>query len=655
MFTLFKFQVMRNLYLLFFPLFCNAAFAQNKYIDSLKTLTSSKVDTIRFWAYSELIWELKDKDKKSALKYGVDLLNESKKSDKKRWIAQGYNDIGIIYYRGGNLKLALENFEPSLAIRKKLGNKKDIASSLSKIAVVKAENKEYNKALELQLEVLKIYEELKILPYIAQTCNNIGQLCNYTKNFLLVRKYLSRAYAIGEKLKDANTMSLTMFALATNYYNLKNIDSAIVCYDIAKGKFKTAGNLAGYATSCSNLGQMYQEQGKSKAALLAYKEAIEIGKSINDSSSVASFESHYADFLITENKLGEAEKILLNALAISKKLGHGNIEVNNFQQLTNLYIQTKNSEQAAFYFKKYQTIKDSIFSNENARQFSEMQTKYETERKETEIKLLKQDNEIKDFGLKQNRLFILGLIVVLLALIIVGYLWQNRAKLKQNLELEATRTVLRESQLKAVIGSQEEERKRFAADLHDGLGQIISAVRLSISKENPQKETIDHAVSLLSDMNAEIRNIAFNLMPQALMNDGLEPALQQFAARINRAGGAQVSVQAFSLAEKMTSETKIALYRICQEWVNNVLKYSHCSTISIQLVQHPDELVVTIEDNGKGFDPHILTYSQGNGWKNINSRLALIKGSIEIDSQQNREGTTVIISAPRFGLTVSYP
>jgi two-component system, NarL family, sensor kinase len=149
-------------------------------------------------------------------------------------------------------------------------------------------------------------------------------------------------------------------------------------------------------------------------------------------------------------------------------------------------------------------------------------------------------------------------------------------------------------------------------------------------------------------MNAEIRNIAFNLMPQALMKDGLEPALQQFAGRINRAGGPQVSVQAFDVVEKMTTEIKIALYRICQEWVNNVLKYSGSTTISIQLVQHPDELVITIEDNGKGFDKHLLTQSQGNGWKNINSRLALIKGNIEIDSQPNRGGTTVVVSVPQL-------
>ncbi len=620
------------------------SYSQDKYLDSLKSLTASKIDTIRFWAYSELTWILKDRDKKSSLKYATDLLNEAKESDNQKWIAQGYNDIGIVYYRGGNLKLALENFEPSLAIRKKLGNRKDIASSLSKIAVVKAENKEYNKALELQLQVLKIYEELNILPYIAQTCNNIGQLCNYTKNYVLVRKYLSRAYAIGEKLNNANTMSLTMFALASNYINLNKIDSAIVCYDIAKIKFKTADNLIGYATSCSNLGQMYMKKGRNKEALSAYLEAIEVSKSINDSSSLASFESHLAEFLIAENKLKEAEKILLNVLTISRKLGHGNIEVNNYQQLTTLYIQMKNPELANFYFNKFVNVKDSIFSNENAKQFSEMQTKYETEKKESEIKFLKQENELKDARLDQNKLLIVSLAGVLLGGIALGFMYRTRIQLKQQAELEATRATLRESQLQAVIGSQEEERKRFAADLHDGLGQMISAVRLGLSKENVEKTSVNHALSLLNDMNGEIRDIAFNLMPQVLMKGGLEEALKEFATRINRSGGVHINVQTFDLNNNLSSEHRIALYRISQEWVNNVIKYSGATSISIQVVQHPQELVLTIEDNGRGFDPTKLTLSQGNGWKNINSRLHLIKGTIEIDSQEDRANTTVIIS-----------
>ncbi len=105
-------------------------------------------------------------------------------------------------------------------------------------------------------------------------------------------------------------------------------------------------------------------------------------------------------------------------------------------------------------------------------------------------------------------------------------------------------------------------------------------------------------------------------------------------------------MQTFDIDNDMPSEHRIALYRICQEWVNNVIKYSGGNQISIQLVKHPQELVLTIEDNGKGFDANSLMESQGNGWKNINSRLHMIKGAIEIDTQKDRQGTTLIITVP---------
>ena len=132
-----------------------------------------------------------------------------------------------------------------------------------------------------------------------------------------------------------------------------------------------------------------------------------------------------------------------------------------------------------------------------------------------------------------------------------------------------------------------------------------------------------------------------------LVNNGLSDALTEFANRINRTGKVQVSIQAFDLNLQIPTQHKIALYRICQEWVNNILKYADASRISIQLVQHESELVIIIEDNGGGFDATQLVQSQGNGWKNINSRLGLIKGGIEIDSVPGRDGTTVVITIPQ--------
>ena len=135
-------------------------------------------------------------------------------------------------------------------------------------------------------------------------------------------------------------------------------------------------------------------------------------------------------------------------------------------------------------------------------------------------------------------------------------------------------------------------------------------------------------------------------MPQVLIKGGLEEALSELAYRVNSTGKVEISVSAFDLEADIQPDRKVALYRVCQEWINNVIKYSACTKIEVQLVQHADELVITIEDDGNGFDPTTLAISTGNGWRNINSRLTLVHGQIEIDSTPSRQGTTVTISVP---------
>jgi signal transduction histidine kinase len=297
-------------------------------------------------------------------------------------------------------------------------------------------------------------------------------------------------------------------------------------------------------------------------------------------------------------------------------------------------------------FMSYTAVKDSLFRKEKSKQLAELQTRYDTEKKESAIRFLQQENDLKDAHLQRNRVVMWALVLLAIALLFLGYLIRNRMALKQKAELEETKTALREAQLHAVITSQEEERRRFASDLHDGLGQLISAVRLNLSHSQLEKKSVDHAVEVLNEMNTEIRNIAFNLMPQVLMRGGIIEALQELATRINRSDRIKITIGAFDLVPIHETPKKVALYRICQEWLNNVIKYSGCTQINVQLVQHHQELVITIEDNGSGFDTRALTQSVGNGWKNINSRLALVHGTIEVDSMPERPGTTVIISVP---------
>lgn len=474
--------------------------------------------------------------------------------------------------------------------------------------------------------------------------SNIGIVLKAQGDYKQALSYYKQALVFYRELGEKLGETACHANLGAVYFNLAKYDSALYYSLLAEKEFTEQNVQQFLPTALVNAAVAYDKLGKTTQAKAYLLRAKKLDESYDSKKDLAIVLIHLAGIYKSEGDYVSASSSANQALEIAKKIKARQEVMDARLALSEIYLSKKDFASAYREYKEYISVKDSLFRQEKSKQIAEIQTKYETEKKESEIKFLKQENELKDARLDQNKLLIISLAGVLLGGLALGFMYRTRIQLKQQAELEATRATLRESQLQAVIGSQEEERKRFAADLHDGLGQMISAVRLGLSKENVEKTSVNHALSLLNDMNVEIRDIAFNLMPQVLVKGGLEEALKEFATRINRSGGVHINVQTYGLDNDLSSEHRIALYRISQEWVNNVIKYSGATSISIQVVQHPQELVLTIEDNGKGFDPTKLTQSQGNGWKNINSRLHLIKGSIEIDSQVGRENTTVVIS-----------
>lgn len=211
---------------------------------------------------------------------------------------------------------------------------------------------------------------------------------------------------------------------------------------------------------------------------------------------------------------------------------------------------------------------------------------------------------------------------------------------------------VKEAYIHAALELQKNERKRFAQDLHDGFGQLISALRLNISRlnetDNIQNKfgVVEKSESILKEMHTEIRNIAFNLMPATLIQYGLKEAIREFAQRINSSGKVQIDIDIHGLEERLDELQEISLYRVIQEWINNILKYAEAQKIQIQLVKHENEISVMIEDDGMGFDQKLLKNSKGNGWRNIQSLLNHINASLDLDTSPNRKGNSLIIEMP---------
>jgi signal transduction histidine kinase len=245
----------------------------------------------------------------------------------------------------------------------------------------------------------------------------------------------------------------------------------------------------------------------------------------------------------------------------------------------------------------------------------------------------------------------LGSIAVTVLLIsLLGYRsYRQKQKIQQHriAELETQQQL---TATEAVLKGEEQERTRLAKDLHDGLGGMLSGIKYSfntmkgnlvMTPENTQ--AFERSMDMLDSSIKEMRRVAHNMMPEALVKFGLETALKDFCSEINQSGALAINYQSYGLEGVQIEQTiSITIYRIVQELINNTMKHAAAKTAIVQVTKSNDRLTVTVEDDGKGFDPGILTQAKGIGWTNIESRINFLKGKLDIDTQEGK-GTSVLI------------
>jgi two-component system, NarL family, sensor kinase len=205
----------------------------------------------------------------------------------------------------------------------------------------------------------------------------------------------------------------------------------------------------------------------------------------------------------------------------------------------------------------------------------------------------------------------------------------------------------------AVLKGEEQERTRIAKDLHDGLGGMLSGIKYSLGN---MRDTIipgsdgqlalERNMDMLDSSVEEMRRLAHNMMPETLVKFGLDTALSDFCNNVNQSGALQVSYQSFKIENLQLDQVRaVALYRVVQELVNNTMKHAAAKSAVVQVSRTGDVLSVTVEDDGKGFNPKLLQQGNGMGWANIHNRIEFLKGILDVKSEP-RKGTSVHFEVP---------
>lgn len=219
-------------------------------------------------------------------------------------------------------------------------------------------------------------------------------------------------------------------------------------------------------------------------------------------------------------------------------------------------------------------------------------------------------------------------------------------------------TLLREAEkmvIRSLIEGEDNERKRVAKEIHDSLGQSLTAASLnlnamqgSLSQMNKQdRERFGLGLGFLNAAIEESRNIAHNLMPKAIDDFGLLPSIRSLFSQIEKSADIKISFyENLRDSTRLSRNVELNLYRITQEALNNVLKHANASKIFVQLLLHKSEIIYTFEDDGKGLDlPSLTPESKGMGLKSINNRVKAMSGIFEIDSSPGK-GTAITIQIP---------
>ena len=203
--------------------------------------------------------------------------------------------------------------------------------------------------------------------------------------------------------------------------------------------------------------------------------------------------------------------------------------------------------------------------------------------------------------------------------------------------------------LNSILKGQEDERSRMARDLHDGVGGMLSGIKLNLSSmkgnmiiHEKDAQLFNRSIVQLDNAIAEMRRVAHNMMPEALIKFGINEAVQDFCDGINQSNAVKMKYTSIDL-QPMEKSTEIILYRIIQELSNNAIKHAAAKNIFVQLNQHQKGLSLVVEDDGKGFDP--LQITRGAGLQNVQSRVDYLKGNFTIESQPG-EGSSINVEIP---------
>ena len=559
-------------------------------------------------------------------------------------IAKDY--LGIVYRDLGQFEKA-----KTLSLEA-ISFSKDSLTNASAYTNIGAANRQmglYREALKYYLKALKIYEDAPDLHKIATVNNNIGTVYNYLGINDKAVEYHTKAIKIFESLSNRKGISNAYNNIAIIYANDGELEKALSNFKYSLEIERELQDKKGIAESSNNVGAVYYYMQEIDSALYYFDQSANMERLIGNYAGVGASFNNIAQVLLENNRVAES-KVYIDSSYYYAQKSKTTVDIESALLTYSEYYEAKNDLKSALnYFKEYSKFKDSTLNVETNKEVVELETKYETEKKEKEI--LSQRTEIAEKQLNINRknTQLIGLAVVAILISILGYLLYNQQKLK-NKQLQ------KEAELKEALARIEtqnelqEQRLRISRDLHDNIGAQLTFVISSIEnlqygfdiKNNKLTDKLTGISAFTKDTIYELRDTIWAMNKNEISLEDLQTRISNFVEKAN-VHSRNINFK-FKIDDTVqdgitfSSVKGMNVYRIVQESIHNAIKYAEAKNVDVKIFKNDKQLIIKVIDDGNGFD--IAKVEDGNGLNNMEKRAKDVKASLNIDSKRSK-GTQI--------------
>lgn len=566
-----------------------------------------------------------------------------------------YNILGVTGFLKSDYTKALEYFYNTLQLALNYDITSKVASSYQNIGAVYTSLGYHSDALRNLLEANQLFVQYKDTLNFAGAQNNIGFIYMEIGDMEKAKDHLDMSRKCYEKVGQLTGIASVSNQLGMYFLRTEQIDSALYYFNKAIDLSKQTENHYALNNVYIEKGNLFFHLQQYEKAIAYYYKSDSSALKINLQEGRASAQKGIAQAYLAMNHIEKACHYSISAREVATQIQHRKLMYQINEILSDVFKLKQDYERALTYRNLALEQKNEFLEHSQTSKIYNLEIEQLNREKESQQVRIKQQNI--DLIKKEN-LIILTLVSsfsVLVVLSLAYYSYANRIKqkqLNQNYEDKIRHSLER---TKAVLSAEIQERKRVGLELHDGIGPLLSLVKLNITNLieeegfslEKKKQLLQKTAQNLDDVLKEMRFISKNLAPLVLINKGFEAALKELVSRLKSVREYTVHLNINGLNGAIEPYVEHSLYRSVQEVLNNIIKHANATEVSVEVLQTPEDITVIVEDNGVGFQYNQQDTGNGMGLSSAASRIEGLRGKFFVDSMKNR-GTIVVMVIPLY-------